>query len=143
MLVRRFKFRRNGDKHGFHWMAESEVEAPRCYRGFTAVGKTLANVKEFAALVQLVRANWCAGTLVGNAPTTSRTDHRVSEVRGAQSPIAGCIRSCVGQKRGCFGRGSCLHRARRNLEGAQTPGMVVQIRGKDQLIRSSLLQQVV
>jgi hypothetical protein len=53
MLVRKFKFRRNNDKGGFQWTAHSEIERPGFYRGFTAVGRTLADVKEFAALVRL------------------------------------------------------------------------------------------
>src|ERR1035437_4525847 len=53
MLVKQFKFKRNNDKGGFQWTAHSEVERPGFYRGFTAVGKTLADVKEFAALVRL------------------------------------------------------------------------------------------
>jgi hypothetical protein len=53
MLVRQFKFKRNKDKGGFRWTAQSEVESPGFYRSFTAVGKTLADVKEFAALVRL------------------------------------------------------------------------------------------
>jgi len=32
--------------------AQSEIETPGCYRRFTAVGRTLADVKEFAALVR-------------------------------------------------------------------------------------------
>ena len=50
MLAKKFKFRRTNDKGGFQWMAQSEIERPGFYRGFTAVGKTL---KEFAALVRL------------------------------------------------------------------------------------------
>lgn len=57
MLVKKFKFTRNNDKGGFQWMAESEIEAPGFYRGFCAVGMTLADVKEFAALVR-----WCERT---------------------------------------------------------------------------------
>jgi hypothetical protein len=57
MLVRRFKFVRNHDQGGFNWTAESEIERPGFYRGFHAVGKTLADVKEFAALVR-----WCERT---------------------------------------------------------------------------------
>ena len=53
MLVKQFKFKRNNDKGGFQWTAGSEIERPGFYRGFTAVGKTLADVKEFAALVRL------------------------------------------------------------------------------------------
>ena len=53
MLVKKFKFRRNNDKGGFQWTAKSEIERPGFYRGFHAVGKTLADVKEFAALVRL------------------------------------------------------------------------------------------
>jgi hypothetical protein len=56
MLVRQFKFKRNNDKGGFQWTAESEIETP-FYRGFYAVGKNLADVKEFAALVR-----WCERT---------------------------------------------------------------------------------
>jgi len=52
MLVKRFTFKRNNDKGGFQWTAESEIEAPGFYRGFTAVGRTLADVKEFANLVR-------------------------------------------------------------------------------------------
>jgi hypothetical protein len=52
MLVKRFKFERNNDKGGFRWTAQSEIERPGFYRGFTAVGKTLSDVKEFAALVR-------------------------------------------------------------------------------------------
>ena len=57
MLVPQFKFTRNTDKGGFPWTAQSDLERPGCYRGFTAVGKTLADVKEFAALVR-----WCERT---------------------------------------------------------------------------------
>jgi hypothetical protein len=53
MLVRQFKFKRNTDNGGFQWTAESEIERPGFYRGFHAFGKTLADVKEFAALVRL------------------------------------------------------------------------------------------
>src|ERR1035437_4977311 len=52
MLVKHFKFRRNNDKGGFQWTAESEIERPGFHRGFYAVGKTLADVKEFTALVR-------------------------------------------------------------------------------------------
>jgi hypothetical protein len=57
MLVRRFQFKRISDKGGFPWMAQSEIETPGFYRGFTAVGRKLADVKEFAALVR-----WCERT---------------------------------------------------------------------------------
>jgi len=57
MLVKQFKIKRNNDKGHFQWTAESAVEAPGFYRGFTAVGKTLSDVKEFAALVR-----WCERT---------------------------------------------------------------------------------
>ena len=57
MLVRRFKYKRNTDKGGFQWTAESQIETPGFYRGFHAVGKTLADVKEFAELVR-----WCERT---------------------------------------------------------------------------------
>jgi hypothetical protein len=53
MLVRKFRFKRNNDKGGFQWTAESEIERPGFYRSFFAVGKTFADVKEFAALVRL------------------------------------------------------------------------------------------
>ena len=52
MLVKRFTFKRNRDKGGFQWTAQSEIEAPGFYRGFTVVGRTLSDVKEFAALVR-------------------------------------------------------------------------------------------
>ena len=52
MLVKRFTFKRNNEKGGFPWTAQSEIEASGFYRGFTAVGRTLADVKEFAALVR-------------------------------------------------------------------------------------------
>jgi hypothetical protein len=57
MLVRQFKFKRNAGKGDFRWTAESETERAGFYRGFTAVGKTLTDVKEFAALVR-----WCERT---------------------------------------------------------------------------------
>src|ERR1035441_118239 len=57
MLVKQFKFKRNSDKGGFQWTAESEIERPGFNRGFTAVGKSLSDVKEFAALVR-----WCERT---------------------------------------------------------------------------------
>jgi hypothetical protein len=53
MLVKQFKFKRNNDKGVFRWTALSEIERPGFYRGFHAVGKTLPDVKEFAALVRL------------------------------------------------------------------------------------------
>lgn len=52
MLVKNFKFKRNKDQGGFPWTAESETEGPGFHRSFFAVGKTLADVKEFAALVR-------------------------------------------------------------------------------------------
>ena len=52
MLVKQFKFKHTNDKSGYQWMAHSEIERPGFYRGFTAVGKTLADVREFAALVR-------------------------------------------------------------------------------------------
>ena len=60
MLVKQFKFKRNSDRGGFRWTAESAIETPGSYQGFYAVGKTLADVKEFAALLR-----WCerAGSL--------------------------------------------------------------------------------
>jgi len=57
MLVRKFKFRRCKETGGYRWIATSEIERPGFYRGFTAVGKTLADVQEFAALVR-----WCERT---------------------------------------------------------------------------------
>jgi hypothetical protein len=57
MLVRNFNFKRNKDRGHFQWTAQSEIERPGFYRGFTAVGKNLADVKEFAALVR-----WCERT---------------------------------------------------------------------------------
>lgn len=57
MLVKQFRFRRNDDRGGFRWTAQSEIERAGFYRGFTAVGRTLADVKEFAALVR-----WCERT---------------------------------------------------------------------------------
>lgn len=53
MLVKKFKFKRNHYKGGLPWTAESEIDRPGFYRSFHAVGKTLADVKEFAALVRL------------------------------------------------------------------------------------------
>jgi hypothetical protein len=53
MLVKKCTFKRNTDKGGFNWTVESTIERPGFYRGFHAVGKTLADVKEFAALVRL------------------------------------------------------------------------------------------
>ena len=41
MLVKRFTFKRNHEKGGFPWTAQSEIEAYGFYRGFTAVGRTL------------------------------------------------------------------------------------------------------
>ena len=57
MLVKKLKFRRNSDQGGFHWRPNPRSSAPASIRGFTAVGKTLADVKEFAALVR-----WCERT---------------------------------------------------------------------------------
>lgn len=52
MLLKQFTFKRNNDQGGFQWTAESEIQRPGFYRGFHAVGKTLADVKEFAVLVR-------------------------------------------------------------------------------------------
>ena len=52
ILVKKFRFKRNHDEGGFQWTAESEIERPGFYRGFHAAGRTLADVKEFAALVR-------------------------------------------------------------------------------------------
>jgi hypothetical protein len=67
MLVKQFKFKWNGDKGGFPWTAQSEIERPGFHRGFTAVGKTLADVKEFATLVRWCERTGKAGTAVGDA----------------------------------------------------------------------------
>jgi hypothetical protein len=37
MLVEQFKFKRNNDKGGFQWIAQSETERPGFYRGFAAL----------------------------------------------------------------------------------------------------------
>ena len=71
MLVRNFKFKRNHDR-AFRWTAQSEIERPGFYRGFTAVGKTLFDVKEFAALVRWCETNRETGTVVGDAHTRFR-----------------------------------------------------------------------
>jgi hypothetical protein len=52
MLVKQFRFKRNNDQGGFPWIAQSETERPGFHRGFTAVGRRLTDVKEFAALVR-------------------------------------------------------------------------------------------
>ena len=57
MLAKRFEFKRNFEKGGFAWTAESEIQRPGLHRGFCAVGKTLRDVKEFADLVR-----WCQRT---------------------------------------------------------------------------------
>ena len=57
MLVEQFKFKRVRDIDGFEWIAESEMEVDGGHRVFTAVANTLADVKEFAALVR-----WCERT---------------------------------------------------------------------------------
>ena len=57
MLVKAFKFRRNHYKDDFPWTAKSEIERPGFHYGFHAAGRTLADVKEFAALVR-----WCERT---------------------------------------------------------------------------------
>jgi len=41
----RFTFKRTTTRAVSKWTAESEIERPRFYRGFTAVGRTLADVK--------------------------------------------------------------------------------------------------
>jgi hypothetical protein len=68
MLVKQFKFKRNNDKGGFQWTAASEIERPGFYRGFTAVGKPLADVKQFAAIVRLCERTWFPGAAVRDAP---------------------------------------------------------------------------
>lgn len=77
MLVKRFTFKRNHDRGGYQWTARSEIEAPGSYRGFTAVGKTLPDVKELAALVR-----WCERT-------GSLELERLSEIhpRGFEKPM--------------------------------------------------------
>jgi len=72
MLVRNFKFKRINDKGGFPWTAHSEIEAPGFYRGFTAVGRTLTDVKEFATARTLVCPDWFAGTPIGDASIAFR-----------------------------------------------------------------------
>jgi hypothetical protein len=57
MLIKQFKFKRINESGRFRWIAESEIEADGSYRGFTAVGKTLADVRQFASLVR-----WCERT---------------------------------------------------------------------------------
>ena len=58
--------RRATRRGGFQWTGNSEVQHPGFHRGFTAAGKILADVKEFAALVR-----WCERT---------RTLERLSEI---------------------------------------------------------------
>jgi hypothetical protein len=57
MLVKRFTFKRIRDRGGYRWIAESNIDRPDLHRGFTAVGRTLSDVKEFASLVR-----WCQRT---------------------------------------------------------------------------------
>lgn len=57
MLIPRFTFKRIRYGDGYNWIAESEFEKDGRYRGFTAVGRNLADVKRFAALVR-----WCERT---------------------------------------------------------------------------------
>ena len=57
MLVKQFKFEYNNDRGSFQWTAQSEIERPGFYRRFTAVGRRLSDMKEFAALVR-----WCERT---------------------------------------------------------------------------------
>jgi hypothetical protein len=57
MLVRRFQFRRTREKSAFRWIAESRLEAGDLCRTFSATGRNLSDVKEFAALVR-----WCERT---------------------------------------------------------------------------------
>lgn len=57
MLIPQFKFRKVRDRNGYEWIAESEFEKNGRYRGFTAVGRTLADVQRFANLVR-----WCERT---------------------------------------------------------------------------------
>jgi len=56
-LIPQFKFGRLRDRGGSDWIAVSELERDGRYRGFCAVGRTLADVKRFAALVR-----WCERT---------------------------------------------------------------------------------
>ena len=60
MLVKRFKIKQSRDKGGWNWIAESVDERYGLRRSFTAVGKTLADVKGFVALVRRCER---AGTL--------------------------------------------------------------------------------
>lgn len=57
MLVKRFTFKRCHDSGAFRWTAESHREGPGFYFSYFAVGRTLADVREFAALVR-----WCERT---------------------------------------------------------------------------------
>ncbi len=57
MLVKKFQVKRLKDPGPYRWVAESEISRPGFYRGFTGVGKSLSDVKEFAELVR-----WCERT---------------------------------------------------------------------------------
>jgi len=56
MLVPQFRFKKVQDGK-YSWIAESEYRNGDRYRGFTGVGKTLADVKRFAQIVR-----WCERT---------------------------------------------------------------------------------
>ena len=62
MLVKQFKFKRNHDKGDFRWGSGiPRSNAPVSMR-VTAVGRTLSDVREFAALVR-----WCERTVNWNS----------------------------------------------------------------------------
>jgi hypothetical protein len=52
MRSRPFKFKRNHEKGEFPWVAVRQVERNGVCVTFTSTGKTLADVKEFAAQVR-------------------------------------------------------------------------------------------
>jgi hypothetical protein len=48
MLVRQFKFKRNNDKGGFQWTAESEIERPEFHRGFHGLRQEFSGISPTA-----------------------------------------------------------------------------------------------
>ena len=86
MLVPRFTFK-NVQDGDFSWIATSEYEKAGRYRGFTAVGRTLTDVKRFAEIVR-----WCERTaklrsLVGTLNLWN--EKQGFKLRGAGTSITG------------------------------------------------------
>jgi len=68
MLVRIFKFKRNTDKDGFQWTAESEIERSGFLSWLHRCGQDSCGREGVRGSGPILRTDWFAGAAFGDAP---------------------------------------------------------------------------